>query len=53
MFLILGMGVGCNYNHANRSCIGSLTRRHVYISGDSLRRIEVPDRRWFCTSASC
>ena len=32
MFLILSMGVGCNYNYTNRSCIGSLTRADMYVS---------------------
>ena len=32
MFLILSMGVGCNFYYANRSCSGSLTRADMYIS---------------------
>jgi Glycosyl hydrolases family 16 len=32
MFLILSMGVGCNYNYSDRSCIGSLSRADMYVS---------------------
>ncbi len=32
MFLILSMGVGCNYNYANRSCLNGLARADMLVS---------------------